>query len=320
MPLIPKSAYPGPPWYQYNGHWQTILPTTIRRVRGLQYERERLELADGDFLDLDWVNNQSQDLLILTHGLEGNSDRIYMKGMAKFFADQHWDVLAWNCRSCSEEMNRAFRLYYHGEIEDIATVIDHALNTRNYQRIVLVGFSMGGNITLKYLGVNGSNIPKQITHGLAFSTPCDLAESIKELEKPKNKFYNRLFFKRLEAKIRAKAAQFPDRLDLSKFAEIKVWRDFDTYFSAPLTGLSSADEFYFEASSRNFMAGTTIPTLIVNAQNDPLLNDSSSPKDISENHPYLYLETPKKGGHVGFGMGNRSHVWAELRAWEFCHQ
>ena len=126
MPLV-YSAYPGPPAYQYNGHLQTIVPSLTRRVTGVTYERERLILADGDFVDLDWVDNAQNRLVILTHGLEGDSNRQYIRGTARLFSQHNYDVLAWNCRSCSGEMNRAFRLYNHGEIGDISEVIDHAL-------------------------------------------------------------------------------------------------------------------------------------------------------------------------------------------------
>ncbi len=319
MPVVAQSSYPGAPWYQFNGHLQTIVPTSIRKVDLAPFERERLELYDGDFLDLDWLDAGSNELVILSHGLEGNSERNYIRGMAKFYYEQHWDVLAWNCRSCSGEMNRNFKLYYHGDVHDINEVIKHALARKSYKRVVLIGFSMGGNITLKYLGTKGKEVPSQISHGIAFSTPCDLQACIKEVSKPQNKFYSWYFFKSLKAKIAAKAAQFPDRLDVSNLFEIKDWYTFDTNYSAPLNGLSSAEEFYYEASSKNFMAGTTIPTLVVNAVNDPMLDEKSSPKHLAKNHPHLSIEVSRTGGHVGFALAKKDYFWSELRAWEFCH-
>ena len=137
MPLIKESTYKRAPRYQFNGHLQTVLP-------------------DGDFVDLDWVDNRSRNLVLLSHGLEGNSERHYMMGMANRFSEEGWDVLAWNCRSCSGEMNRKFRLYNHGEIGDIGEVIGHALQTKDYEKVLLVGFSMGGSILMKYLGVHGN--------------------------------------------------------------------------------------------------------------------------------------------------------------------
>ena len=195
MPLI-HSAYPGPPVYQYNGHLQTILPSLTRTVRNVTYERERLILNDGDFVDLDWIDRAQKKLVILTHGLEGDSNRQYIRGTAKLFAQHNYDVLAWNCRSCSGEMNQAFRLYNHGEIGDFGEVIAHALNTKRYQKVVLVGYSMGGNITLKYLGVNGQQLPDAIKRGIAISAPTDLGASAVLLDQPANRFYRNRFRKK----------------------------------------------------------------------------------------------------------------------------
>ena len=126
------------------------------------YERERLELKDGDFVDLDWFRNNTDKLIILTHGLEGSSERHYVKETAKLFYENGWEALAWNCRSCSGEMNRKLRMYNHGDIEDISEVISYANAKKNYKSIVLAGYSMGGNISMKYLGVKAGNAPKNI--------------------------------------------------------------------------------------------------------------------------------------------------------------
>lgn len=317
MPLIDNSSYPGPPWYQYNGHLQTILPTVFGRLPTITWSRERLELPDGDFLDLDWLEGGNQDLLILTHGLEGSSEGTYVKGMADFFYQRGWDVLAWNCRSCSGELNRNFRLYYHGDTEDIDSVVGHALKRPQYRRIVLIGFSMGGNITLKYVGTLGRDLPSRITHAVAFSTPSDLKACVSVVEQGRYRFYHRYFLHKLKAKVRLKAAQFPGKLDVSDLHEIDTWYAFDTRFSAPLNGLPDAETFYYEASSTNFVGGTTIPTLIVNAQNDPVLDDRSTPRHLAKNHRYLYVETPAHGGHVGFALPGRNPRWSEWRAWTF---
>ncbi|HMO38192.1 MAG TPA: alpha/beta fold hydrolase [Saprospiraceae bacterium] len=319
MPILQHSSYRHPPRYQFNGHLQTILPGMFRKI-DLPYERERLELADGDFVDIDWLEQPGRRLLVLSHGLEGNSERHYVKGMAKLFFEQGWSVLAWNCRSCSGEMNRHFRLYHHGEINDFGEVIAHALHTKDYSEIALVGFSMGGNITMKYLGVHGRAVPTAITRAVAFSSPTDLKSGAAVLDQPANRLYKKRFLRKLRAKIEVKAQLFPGTLDLSKLDDIRIWRDFDEYFSAPLCGYSSAEEFYEQASARNFMAGITVPTLLVNAQNDPILTPACSPVDICDKHPYLYLETPREGGHVGFELRRKPFMWSEYRAWEFCQR
>lgn len=318
MPLLKRSSYPGAPFYQRNGHWQTILPAVLRKVRNVSYERERLELADGDFLDLDWLDQGAQRLVILCHGLEGNSQRHYILGMAQAFQGEHWDVLAWNCRSCSGEMNRTLRLYSHGEIGDFTTVVEYALMRKNYREVALVGFSMGGSIIMKYLGTLGEAVPAPISKAVAFSAPCDLKASAASLELPENAFFKRRFFRSLSTKIQFKAAQFPGKIDVTKLAEVRTWRDFDEWFSAPMSGLRSADEFYAYGSSQNYIAGIRIPTLLVNAKNDPILPPACSPTGLATNHPYFYLEMPNTGGHVGFAWsGHWGRYWSEHRALEF---
>lgn len=320
MPVLHHSSYRNPPLYQFNGHLQTIFPGTFRKIEGIHYERERLILSDGDFVDLDWMERGSKKLVILSHGLEGNSHRAYIKGMAKIFLRKGWDILAWNCRSCSGEMNRAFRLYSHGEIGDFGEVIQHALKTKHYEKVALIGFSMGGSITLKYLGVHGKNIPDAIKFGVAFSTPCDVKAASESLNKRSNRLYYKRFFKKLKLKLEQKAAIFPDKIDLSHFDKIKVWRDFDEFYSAPLCGCPDAESFYQQSSAKYYMDGITVPTLLVNAQNDPILAPKCFPTDICEKHPFVHLEMPKQGGHVGFEMRNKPYMWSEYRALEFCSQ
>lgn len=316
MPLLP-STYSGPPAYQYNGHLQTIIPSLTRKVIGVQYERERLTLPDDDFVDLDWIDANQKRLVILTHGLEGDSSKQYIRGTAKLFAQNGYDVLAWNCRSCSGEMNRAFRLYNHGEIDDLHHVIQHALLTKSHNEIVLVGYSMGGNIILKYLGVHGSHLPDAVQAGIAISSPTDLGASASLLDRPSNRFYRNRFMRKLLVKINQKADRFPGRLDMTKVRQVKKWRDFDDFFSAPINSYRNADDFYSQASAVNFMAGITVPTLLLNAQNDPLLSPECSPEWLADGHPHLYLETPRVGGHVGFDVPRDLHTYAERRALAF---
>lgn len=316
MPLIEYSAAFKPPLLHWNGHLQSILPALLRKIE-VPYQRERLELPDGDFVDLDWLLGNNSDLVVLTHGLEGNSDRHYIKGMARYFFNRRWDVLAWNCRSCSGEMNRNLRLYHHGEIEDIGQVIDYALHKKPYQRVVMMGFSMGGAITLKYLGVKGKSVPEPIKAGIAFSTPCDLKESVRALEWPSNRFYRKKFMQRLRKKIEAKAVDFPEQIDLSYFDQMEVWEDFDEAYSAPLHGYPSAAAFYEDASAKNFMAEICVPTLLVNTINDPIIPRPCTPVELCQKHPRIYLEQPTLGGHVGFMWRGKSYAWSEHRAYQF---
>ena len=314
MPLIQTSSYKAP-FYLFSRHLETIIPSTLRKVALPPYQRERLHTPDEDFLDLDWLQQGSKDLVIISHGLEGSSDRPYMKGMAKVFLAQDWDVLAWNCRSCSGELNLARRMYHHGATDDLETVIKHVLATNNYQRIALVGFSMGGSLTLKYLGEHGEKLPPQIYRAAVFSVPCDLGSSSRALSSWDNTIYRRRFMNKLYLKLQAKLAQQPDLpIDLSRFKDIKNFAEFDTCYTAPLHGFRDSDDFYSQASAGRYIPGIKIPTLLVNAVNDPMLPPSCFPVEAVRNHPHVYLEMPLRGGHVGFWQGKDRPTWAEERA------
>lgn len=324
MPFIEHSNYPGPPAWQYNGHLQTIAPGILRRVQGVEYQREKITTPDDDFLDLDWIRRGSRRLVILTHGLEGDSSRHYIRGAAKLFSQNGWDVLAWNCRSCSGEMNRAFRMYHHGDIDDIGTVVNHVMQSGDYRFIALVGYSMGANITMKYLGVLGESVPFAIRAAAVFSAPCDLESGAEVLDRWDNFFYYQRFMRALVRKIRQKNIQFPGRLDLSKLRLIRRWRDFDEYFSAPICGYRDAADFYRNASAKNFIPGIRIPTLLVNTKNDPILTPACMPVELARQHPFFHFEMPEHGGHCGFqNRDDGEFFWSEQRAFEFvssfCH-
>jgi uncharacterized protein len=315
--LITNSTHNSTPFYQFNGHLQTLIPGIFRKIKGVNFTRERINTDDGDFLDLDWVKTGAKQLAILTHGLEGSSNRQYIRGAVKFFNQNGYDALAWNCRSCSGEMNKAFRMYHHGEITDIAAIVNHAIGLKKYDRIVLLGFSMGANMTMKYLGVHGENVPKEVTGACVFSAPCDLEEAANVLDRWDNWIYRKKFLRALSAKIRAKDAIFPNKLDVSKLKDVKRWRDFDEWFAAPICGYRDAEDFYKNASAKYFIDGIRVPTLLVNALNDPILTPKCMPIEIAKNHPFFHLEMPKFGGHCGFMTPNEEFSWAEKRALEF---
>jgi len=314
MPIIP-STYKAP-FYLFNGHAETIVPSIFRKIKDTHYQRERLELPDGDFLDLDWLKTSSDKLVIISHGLEGNSDRHYSKGMAKYFATHQWDSMAWNCRSCSGEMNRLPRFYHHGDALDLKSIVDYVISG-NYKTIVLVGFSMGGSITLTYLGQFASTLPAAVKAAVTFSVPCDLVSSVKELNKPSRSFYRNRFLKKLSRKIEMKSKAFPGILSYKDFDQIKTFEDFDNRYTAPLHGFKDAQDFYVRASCQNHLSSIQVPALIVNAANDPFLTEFCYPKEIASGNAHVYLEIPKQGGHVGFSLFNSETNWMELRALEF---
>jgi uncharacterized protein len=297
----------------FSGHVETIYPALFRTI-DLPYERERIPTPDGDFLDLDWIKNNSKKLVIISHGLEGNSSRAYMKGMAKAFAEKGFDVIAWNFRGCSDEMNKMLRFYHSGATDDLDSVVSHA-QRNGYAEIYLIGFSLGGNLTLKYLGERNSS-PK-IRKAVVFSTPLDLHTSCLKISKPGNAIYAARFLKSLKNKVIQKSKVIPG-LDLKGIEKINTLISFDDRYTAPLHGFTSAIDYYNKCSSIYFIESITLPTLIVNAQNDPFLSELCYPINKVKNHPWVKFENPLFGGHVGFAQFNKNGLyWSEERALSF---
>lgn len=317
MPLIARSSYT-PPLLFANGHLQTILPTLIRKVAGVDYTRERIATPDGDFLDLDWLRTGARRLAVLSHGLEGSSTRHYMLGMARALSRAGWDVVAWNFRGCSGEPNRTISFYHSGATHDLHTVVEHAAGRDDYAELALIGFSMGGNLTLKYLGEGIFPIDPRINKAVVFSVPCDLASSAKKMASKANSIYMTRFLRMLHDKIRAKMEAWPGRLDDADYHRIRTFKQFDDRYTAPLHGFKSAADYYRQASCRQFLDRVTIPSLLVNARNDPFLSAACFPVEQARRSPWLHLETPRSGGHVGFLDFNGAGLyWSERRALEF---
>jgi uncharacterized protein len=320
MPIIKNSSYNNIPFWLFNPHLETIIPSLFRKIEGVNYQRERIDTEDGDFLDLDWVKNKHPKLLIISHGLEGNSDRHYVKALAKLFGKNGFDILAWNNRSCSGEINRAPVLYHHGTTHDLDTVIQHALQFNNYEEMYLAGISMGGAQTLKYIGEKGTELNEKIKKAAVYSAPCHLPSSAATLGLKRNSFYRKRFLKKLKEKISLKAQQYPDLLDTLQLDKTVDFESFDTHFTAKLHGFKDAFDFYSKVSADNWLENIHIPTLIVNALNDPLLGKECYPIELAEKHEKIHLEMPKRGGHSGFTLKGNEFTWAEWRFLEFLNE
>ncbi|MCU0400622.1 MAG: alpha/beta fold hydrolase [Algoriphagus sp.] len=316
MPILP-SFYSKPPFYLFNGHLETIIPSLWRKIDGVKYIRQKIDTPDGDFLNLDWSKVDSNKLLIISHGLEGDSNRHYAKALVKLFNQGYWDVLVWNNRTCGGEMNLRPILYHHGASYDLDTVIVHALNLGNYQEVALAGISMGGAQTLKYLGEKGASLPKQIKKAAVYSVPCNLPSSAETLKLSSNKFYKNRFLGKLKHKMALKAERFPGLIDKDLLQRVTSFDDFDTFFTAKLHGFKDAADFYHSVSADNWMPQIAIPTLIINALNDPLLGEKCYPIKLAESKSEIFLEMPKRGGHTGFTLANQEFMWAEYRLFEF---
>jgi predicted alpha/beta-fold hydrolase len=318
VPIISSKSFKTP-IIQFNGHLQTIIPSFFRTWEYEPYERERIFTPDEDFLDLDWLKSDSKKLIVISHGLEGDSKRHYVLGAAQLFHENGWEVLAWNCRSCSGELNLQPRFYHHGDTPDLAFVINHALSQKEYDEVFLLGFSMGGSLTLRYMGETGENGHKQIKRAMAVSVPCYLPDCVTELEKPRKMFYNKRFYKKLKEKLVAKAKIMPDKIDVSQLESQKIssCRRMDDLYFAPLHGYPNSEVFYDQISSWYFLDKIRKPTLLLNAQNDPFLANRCYPTEIAKQNEAFLMETPKQGGHVGFCVAGDKHTYAERRALEF---
>ncbi len=298
----------------FSAHLETIFPALLRRVRDVPYQRERIQTPDDDFLDLDWLRLDAKNLVIISHGLEGNSTRAYMKGMARTFFRNGYDVVTWNFRGCGGDVNKQLRFYHSGATDDLGSVIEHAMK-RSYDTIYLIGFSLGGNLTLKYLGEG--NVPPYVKKGVVFSVPLDLYGSCRKISLPSNRIYAKRFLGNLKKKVIAKAALMKG-LDTSDIDGIRTILEFDDRYTAPLHGYVNALDYYQQCSSIHFLKNIRIPVLIVNALNDPFLSDTCYPRALVNENPVLTLETPRFGGHVGFSQFNKNGLyWSEERALAF---
>jgi uncharacterized protein len=318
MPVIGQSSYE-PPWFLPGGHLQTIYPALFRRVPQVTTLRERLELEDGDFLDLAWSGKSGGRLAILTHGLENRLETEYIQGMAAALARRGWDVLAWTFRGCGDEPNRLFRMYHSGATGDLDAVVRHAIANHQAGRADLVGFSLGGNLTLKYLGEpehQGSH--SMIGRAVAISVPCDLACSARALARFSNILYMERFLRKMRARIRRKDRMFPGRLDLTGLGRIRNFQDFDDRYTAPIHGFKDAEDYWSQCGCRRYLAGIRMPVLLLNAMNDPFLGPGCYPFAEAAASEFVHFETPAAGGHVGFAKFDGSgEYWSERRAAEF---
>ena len=317
MPIVAPSSYE-PPCLLANGHLQTLLPALFRKVRGVAYQRERIATPDGDFLDLDWAAKDARRLAVIAHGLEGDSTRTYVLGMVKALSRNGWDAVVWNARGCSGEPNRVLRFTHSGATEDLQTVISHLTETRDYDELALIGFSLGGNLTLKYLGDRGRELDSRIKQAVAFSVPCDLRSSSLRLAGPINRIYMRRFLTSLRQKIRAKMKVLPGKIDDRDYGQLRTFKDFDDRYTAPIHGFADAEDYWRQCSCRPVLKNISIPTLLINAGNDPFLAEPCFPIVEAEASPNLHLEMPASGGHVGFiSFNHQGEYWSESRAVSF---
>jgi len=305
------TTYSKRPIYLPSRHLETVVPSVFFRPPTPKYDRERMELSDGDFLDMDWIISDNDRLIIISHGMEGDSYRHYVTRAANYFSERNWDILAWNQRGCSGELNRLPKLAHHGSAQDLSEVVEAAL-AREYSTIILLGFSMGGCQTLKYLSTE--SVDDRVKGGVGFSVTFDFGDMMDQFGLKSNALYKNVFLNKLRKKIALYAELHPQVIDVSDLNEINDFETFHLNYSTRLNGDDSLEQFYHDASPGNFVSSLQKPMLVVNAQNDPFLGERNYPEGM---HPLLTTYYPQVGGHLGFTLPLSTASYMELVADEF---
>lgn len=295
--------YVAPAWLP-GGDVQTIYTSLFVPVPRVDYRRERLELPDGDFLDFDWVDGEAgQPVVILFHGLEGNSGSFYARDLMHAFKQRGWTGVVAHFRGCSGAPNRLPRAYFAGDSADIETMLRHVKAQHPDVPFYAVGVSLGGNALLKWLGENGERAASLVERAAAVSAPLDLTAAGNALDRGFNRaVYTARFLATLKAKALAKAEKFPGLLDADVIAAATTFREFDTLVTARLHGFRDADDYWEKVSSKPLLKSIAVPTLVINAKNDPFLPADAlpGPADVSS---AVTLDQPATGGHVAFPSG-----------------
>lgn len=289
-----------------NAHVQTVLATRWRASRGITFQRVRIDTPDGDFIDLDVPRLAGIDLpagapvVLLLHGLEGNARRPYALDLYRHLALQGIRSVGMNYRSCSGEMNRTARSYHAGATDDVA--LAHGWLDQRFPGAAkgMVGVSLGGNMLLKYLGERGAETAVRLRAAAAISPPFDLKLGGAQMEQGLAVRYVAHFLTSIKAKLQAKAALVAPYIDLERALAARTLREIDEAMTAPLHGFASADDYYTRSSSRRYLGGVQVPTLILRAKDDPLITAADIPYDLFEHNPALAPAITERGGHVGW--------------------
>lgn len=308
----------------------TVFASVARLLPRPRARRERWELPDGDFLDVDRFEPPRRvgpgaacgdAILVVCHGLEGSSQAPYVRGLVALALSQGLAGVALNFRGCSGEPNRLPRFYHSGETGDLALVVERLAAERPGRAIVLAGFSLGGNVVVKYLGERGDGLPGEVRGAAAISVPFDLGRSAASIDGPGfwNWVYRERFMRRLRRKALAKARRFPDAFDTRRVAAARTFAEFDAVVTAPLHGFASAEAYWRESSAGRFLGGVRRPLLALASLDDPIVPAATIPVAEARRNPHVTLEAVRAGGHVAFvsGWPFWPSYWAERRVVEF---
>lgn len=306
-----------PAWWLKNAHMQTIWPTLTRSKPELPLERERFELSDGDFLDLDWLGTEGAPIVVVLHGLGGSINSPYAPGTLQSISDAGWRGVLMHFRGASEEHNRLDRAYHAAETRDLNEFI-HFLKERYPDTpLACIGFSLGGNVLLKWMGESGDSNP--LSAAIAVSVPFDLRKVLNRFSSGFSKLYSRYLLTQLREEIVDKFSQGYPPINVEKLRNASSFVDFDNNYTAPIHGFDSAYDYHQRASSRHYLRDIEVPTLILHAEDDPFMTPDAVP-DEEEMSSSVTLEVSPKGGHVGFISGRwpwQPEYWLEARMPEF---
>lgn len=320
--MLLKSQFE-PAWWLRNAHAQTVWATLMRPEIPIELYPHRFELPDGDFVDLVWDKSNAQDqkkpIVVILHGLTGSIKSPYATGLVSAISAAGWRPVFMHFRGTSGEPNRLPRYYHSGDTQDVATVIHYLRETNPDIPIAAVGISLGGNVILKWLGETGKTNP--LAAVVAVSVPFELNKATTTMNKGFSKFYQWRLLKQLreEVELKFKNQNLTCPFDLDQLAKVKTFHEFDDLVTAPLHNFSDADDYYSKSSSRQYLPDITVPTLIIHAEDDPLLPKSviPTPAEISSS---TIIELSQYGGHVGFVAGDkigRAEYWLESRIPEY---
>jgi predicted alpha/beta-fold hydrolase len=297
-------AYRAPSWLA-GGHAQTIWPYRLPRIR-VPLSRERVDTPDGDFWDVDWLdapNDPNAPLVVLFHGLEGGSASHYARALLAALAARRLRGVVPHFRGCGGEPNRRPRAYHSGDHAEVRAMLAY-LRARlpPAAPIYAVGVSLGGSALLNWLGRAALGARDVVSAAAAVSAPLDLVAAGRSIDRGVNRIYARHFLATLKPKSLGIASRFPGVLDAQRIRRVRTMWEFDEVVTAPLHGFAGADDYWTRASSKPWLRAVAVPTLVLNARNDPFIPASSLPSaaDVSA---YVTLEQPATGGHAGFARG-----------------
>ena len=319
-----------PAWWLPNGHWQTLYPALFRRVvPALERQRQRLQLDDGDFLDLDFFGKPTQPLVLMLHGLAGNSHSGYILGLQSYLNQQGWSSVVMNYRGCSGEVNRLARAYHAGESDDLQAVFHYLQHRFPGRSMAVVGFSLGGNILLKWLGegraING------LSAAVAVSVPLQLDACASRLDSGFSRIYREYLLRDLKRYMQAKcrglirqglSTEADKLMGLGDLSQIHSFWEYDDRVVARLHGFADVRAYYQQASARQYLLTIEHPCLIVQAADDPFMTTDVIP-GVDELSSSVEFELSETGGHVGFISGHipgRPQYWLEQRISQFLQQ